>query len=173
MDPSSRAAEDGQMKRRGMVGDRIAIIRRLFDAWAAARLDSLLHHVDPAVEVDWSDSVAPYRGVYRGHDGWVELFGEIRHTFGEVASEPHDFVVAGQHVAVPNTARMRGRDGVDVVARSTLVFTFTGVKLVAVRVFQREDDALAAIRPTAPPAPRGRPTRGRARPVRAAAPCVD
>src|SRR4051794_40179665 len=161
------------MKRRGITGERIAIIRRLFDAWARARLDSLMDHVDPAVEVDWSESVAPYRGVYHGHDGWLELFGEIRHSFGEVVSEPHDFVVVGQHVVVPNTARMRGRHGVDVEARSTILFTFAGVTLVAVRVYQSQDDALAAISATARPVPRGRPTRGLARPVPAAAPCAD
>ena len=129
-----------------MVRERIAIARRCFEAWAAGCLHSVVHHVDPAVEVDWRESLAPYRGIYSGHAGWIALFDEIRAPFEEVRSELHGFAVAGQHVAVPNSARMRGRDGVEVLATSTLVFTFVGVRIVALRLFQREDEALAAIR---------------------------
>ena len=139
-------AARGRTAARGMVRERIAIVRRCFEAWAAGCLQTVAHHVDPAVEVDWSESFAPYRGIYSGHAGWLALFHEIRAPFEEVRSELHEFAVAGQHVAVPNAARMRGRDGVEVLARSTLVFTFVGVKVVALRLFQREDDALAAIR---------------------------
>jgi hypothetical protein len=73
------------------------------------------------VEVDWCESRAPYRGMYRGHDGWLRLFAEMRAPFEDVSSEPHRFVVAGQHVAVPYTVRVRGRDGIEVNARNTLV----------------------------------------------------
>jgi ketosteroid isomerase-like protein len=128
-----------------MARERVAIVRRCFDAWKTNRLASLAHHLAPDVQVDWSESLAPYRGIYTGHRGWLELFDEIRAPFDDVSAEPHEFVVTGQHVAVPNTVRMRGRDGVEVVATSTVVFTFVGVTLVALRLYQREIDARMAI----------------------------
>jgi SnoaL-like domain len=131
---------------RGMVRERVAIIRKCFEAWTTDRFESVAHHLDPAVQVNWCDSRAPYRGIYAGHAGWRQLFGQIRSMFAEVWSEPHDFVVAGQHVAVPHTARMRGRDGIEVAATSTIVFTFLGVRVVALRLYEREADAYAAIR---------------------------
>jgi ketosteroid isomerase-like protein len=130
---------------RGIARERVAIIRRSYEAWNAGCLDSVSHTMDPCVEVDWSDSLAPYRGVYRGHADWLRLFDQIRSPFEQVTTEPEDFIICGQHIAVPNTARMRGRDGVEVVAHSTLVFTFHGVKVVAMRLFQSEADARAAI----------------------------
>lgn len=135
----------GPRKAHGMLRDRVAIVRKCFEVWRTNQVDSLAHHLDPQVRIDWCESPAPYRGVYCGHSGLQHLFAEIRSPFAEVRSEPHQFVVAGQHVAVPNTARMRGRNGVEVVARSTLVFTFLGVKVVALRLYQREADAFAAI----------------------------
>jgi ketosteroid isomerase-like protein len=135
----------GRRVLRGMARERVAIVRRYFDAWKANCLESLAHHVDPHLEIDWSDSFAPYRGVYTGHAGLLELFGEIRGAFHEASSDLHHFFVIGQHVAVPNTVRLRGRDGIEVVATSTVVFTFVGVTLVALRLYQRETDALAAI----------------------------
>jgi ketosteroid isomerase-like protein len=138
-------ARPGSREARGMVRDRIGIVRQFFEAWKTNRMGSVTHHVDPAVEVDWCESIAPYRGFYLGHAGWLELFDEIRAPFEEVDSDADDFVVAGQHVVVPNVARMRGRDGIEVAARSTLVFTFRGLKLIALRLYQHHDDALVAI----------------------------
>jgi ketosteroid isomerase-like protein len=131
---------------RGMVRERVAIVRKCFEAWTTDRFESVAPHLDPAVEVNWCESRAPYRGIYAGHAGWRQLFGQIRSRFAEVWSEPRDFVVAGQHVAVPHTVRMRGRDGIEVAATSTVVFTFLGVRVVALRLYEREADAYAAIR---------------------------
>jgi ketosteroid isomerase-like protein len=130
---------------RGLRRERVAIVRRCFDAWMANRFDSLVHDVDPRVEVDWTESRGPYRGIYCGHRGLSELFAEMRTQFAEVTAEPHDFVVQGQHIAVAQTSRMRGRDGVEVLARSTVVFTFLGSKLIGLRLYERQADALAAI----------------------------
>jgi hypothetical protein len=130
---------------RALARNRIAIVRRCLHAWNQDRFAFLSHDVDAAVHVDWSESRAPYRGVYSGHSGWLDLFGEIRAGFENLVCEAHDFVVAGPHIAVPNTTRMRGRDGVEVVARSTVVFTFLCTKVARLRLYQDEAAARAAI----------------------------
>ena len=135
---------------RGMVRERVGIVRKCFHAWSTNRFESLAHHIDRDVEIDWSASLAPYRGTYTGHAGWRQLFDEIRAPFQEATAEADSVVVQGQHIAVRHVARMRGRDGVEVVARGALVFTFRGVKLIALRLYQHDGEAFAAIGSSSP-----------------------
>jgi ketosteroid isomerase-like protein len=45
---------------------------------------------------------------------------------------------------VPNTAHMRGRDGVEVIARSTFVYTVEDGQITRLRMFQERAEALEA-----------------------------
>jgi hypothetical protein len=45
---------------------------------------------------------------------------------------------------VPNTAHIRGRDGIEVVARSTYVFTVENGQITRQRMFQGRAEALEA-----------------------------
>jgi ketosteroid isomerase-like protein len=47
-------------------------------------------------------------------------------------------------VVVPNTAHLRGREGVKVIARSTFVFTVENGQITRLRMFQERADALKA-----------------------------
>lgn len=51
---------------------------------------------------------------------------DLRRVLDDVSGsqlEPHDFTEAGSEVVVWNTAHMRGRDGIEVSARTALVYT--------------------------------------------------
>ncbi len=50
----------------------------------------------------------------------------------------------GHCVVVPNTAHMRGRDGIEVVARSTFVFTVENGLQTRLQMFQEQAEALEA-----------------------------
>lgn len=114
-------------------------------AWNEADFEPSLDAVDPDITIDWSESHAPYAGVYVGIGGWRRLFRELPAAFSEARTELHEYVEAGPSVALRNTAHLRGRDGIEVTASSTIVFTFRDDKLVSIRLFQDHDDALAAI----------------------------
>ena len=93
--------------------------------------------------MDWSRSRGPLKGVYRGHaeleafwDGWL--------TFDWVELETYDLTEAGSEVVVPNTATFRGRQGIEVVARSAFVFTVEDGQIVRQRLFQERAEALEA-----------------------------
>jgi hypothetical protein len=58
--------------------------------------------------------------------------------------EPHDFTRTGSQVVVPNTAHLRGRDGIEVVARSTFVFTVERGLTTRLEMFQGQAEALQA-----------------------------
>ena len=62
-------------------------------------------------EVDWSRSRGPLKGVYRGREEVESFRNEFWSIFERVEIEAHGFTQAGCEVVVPNTARMRERDG--------------------------------------------------------------
>ena len=61
--------------------------------------------------------------MYRGFGEFLRFWTAYFAAFEEIAAEPERFIDAGESVIVPNVVHMRGRDGIEVTARSTLVFT--------------------------------------------------
>jgi ketosteroid isomerase-like protein len=68
-------------------------------------------------------------------------------TFEDVQLETHGFTEAGSEVVVPNTAHPRGREGIEVVARSTQVFTVENGQITRLRMFHERAEALEAVGP--------------------------
>jgi ketosteroid isomerase-like protein len=66
-------------------------------------------------------------------------------TWEDVQLEPHGFTEAGSEVVVPNTAHMRGREGIEVSARTALVFTVENGQITRLRLFDEQDEALEAV----------------------------
>jgi ketosteroid isomerase-like protein len=56
----------------------------------------------------------------------------------------HDFTEAGSEVVVSNTAHARGRDGIEVTARSAIVFTLENGQITRFRLFQEQAETLEA-----------------------------
>jgi ketosteroid isomerase-like protein len=57
----------------------------------------------------------------------------------------HGFTEVGSEVVVPNTAHLRGREGIEVIARSTFVFTVENGQITRLRMFQERAEALEAV----------------------------
>jgi ketosteroid isomerase-like protein len=126
-----------------MSEENVEIVRRAIEAWNQRDLPTMkaLWHSD--AEVDWSRSVGPLQGVYRG--GGVKAVGsEFWSTFETVELETHGFKPVGSHVVVPNTAHLRGREGIEVIARSTFVYTVENGQITRLRMFQEQAEALEA-----------------------------
>ena len=73
--------------------------------------------------------------------------------------EPHEFIEAGEHVAVPWTLRATGRDGIEVRARVTWTFTIRDGAIQRICMYQERQEALETLglsektlRPTPEPA---------------------
>ena len=56
----------------------------------------------------------------------------------------HSFTELGSEVVVPNTAHIRGRQGIEVTARSSFVFTVENGQITRFRMFQERAEALEA-----------------------------
>ena len=120
-------------------------MRRNFAAFNRRDRGAWLASYHPDAEIDWSRSRSPFKGVYRARRG-LEEFGDVFwSTWEEVRLEAHDFTDAGSEIVVRNTAHMRGREGIEVSARTALVFTVEGGRITRLRLFQDQDEALEAV----------------------------
>ena len=95
-------------------------------------------------EIDWSRSRGPLKGVYRGHGEHEAFWDEFWSTFEVVQLETYGITEMGSEVVVPNTAHLRGREGIEVTARSTQVFTVEDGQITRLRLFQERAEALEA-----------------------------
>ena len=95
------------------------------------------------VEIDWSRSPAPYRGIYRGRESALQFAEELQ-VWETVQIEAFDFIEAGDDVLVPHVVHLKGRDGIEVAVRATYVFTMEDQRCVRVRIYQDHAEALDA-----------------------------
>lgn len=64
--------------------------------------------------------------------------------FKSVRSKPKEFIDAGEHVVTPFTNHARGRDGIDLQARGTVVWTIRNGVIVRACLCQERQEALEA-----------------------------
>ncbi len=120
------------------------LVRRSFEAWNRRDLGTWLATFRADAELDWSRARGPYKGVYRGHRELVAFSNVFWSTFEDVQLETYGFAESGPVVVYSNTAHFRGREGIEVVARSTLVNTVENGQITRVRMFQERAEALEA-----------------------------
>jgi ketosteroid isomerase-like protein len=122
----------------------VEVVRRHSEAWNRRDLMTLFALWRSDAEIDWSRSRGPLKGVYRGHRELETFWSEFWSTFEVVELELSNFRQTGPYVVASNTAHMRGRDGVEVIARSTSVFTVENGQIARSRMFQERAEALEA-----------------------------
>jgi ketosteroid isomerase-like protein len=126
-------------------GQNVELVRAMIDAFNRQDLASGIAIAHPAGEIDWTRSLGPLKGVYRGHDGLREFWGAWWSVFEEVRIEPDEFIQTGDDVVVPNISHVRGRDGVRAAARSAHVYAVRDGKVWRLRLHQTREEALEAV----------------------------
>ena len=127
-----------------MSKENVETVRRNIEAWNRRDLTRWLALFRSDADVDWSRSRGPLKGVYRGHCELEVFWDAFWTTFEDVQVEMHSFTEEGSEVVVPNTAHLRGRQGIEVIARSTFVFTVENGQITRFRMFQKRAEALEA-----------------------------
>jgi ketosteroid isomerase-like protein len=128
-----------------MSQENVEVVRSHIEAWNRHDKAAYVASFRSDAEIDWSRARAPYRGVYRGREQQQEFWDEFWSTFEDSQLEIHNFTETGSEVVVWNTAHMWGRDGIEVTARSALVFTVKKGEITRLRLFQEQAEALEAI----------------------------
>jgi ketosteroid isomerase-like protein len=127
-----------------MSQENVEIVRRSIAAYNRRDFEAMRALNHPDVEVDWSASRGLQAGVYRGWEEVMRFYESFLGTFQEVVIEPDRLIESGESVIVPNSARIRGRDGIETVARSALVFEIRSSRIARIRLYQETREALEA-----------------------------
>jgi len=127
-----------------MSQENVEIVRRSLDAYCRHDVDTLRMLNHPELELDWSASRGSLAGVYRGFDEALRFYVEYYEVFEATVVEPDRFVESGDLVVVPNVVHQLGRDGIEVSARSTIVFAVHNRQITRICLYQHEDEALKA-----------------------------
>ncbi len=127
-----------------MPKENVEVARRAIAAYNRREFEAIRALNHPDVEVDWSASRGLEAGVYRGLEQVVRFFESFLDMFEEVEIKPDRFIESGPCVVVPNSAKLRGRDGIETVARSTLVFEVRDGRVARVCLYQETQEALEA-----------------------------
>ena len=123
----------------------VEVVKRVIDAYNQRDLAGLEALTHPDVELDWSASRGFVAGVYRGFDEFQRFWKSYFDAFEEIAAEAERFIDAGESVVVPNMVHIRGRDGIEVSARSAIVFTFRSHRITRICLYQETGEALKAV----------------------------
>ena len=128
-----------------MSQENVELVRRTIDAYNRGDRDTLQALNHPDVEIDWSASIGPEPRIYRGREQATDFFDNFLDIFELVHLAPEGFIEAGDKVVVPNSAQVRGRDGIETVARSTLVYEVRDGQILRMCLYQETADALEAV----------------------------
>jgi ketosteroid isomerase-like protein len=131
-----------------MSQENLEVVRTvLYLVFVRRDLDAALRLIDAEGVVDWTDSRAPYSGIYRGHaeirkawEGWTDAWDEWKPQIEEA------IVVDPDTVVVVTLVHARGTDsGVPVIAHGASVWVVRSGKVVHARLHQSKGDALEAV----------------------------
>jgi ketosteroid isomerase-like protein len=129
--------------------ENLTTVRQMIEAWNGGDFDAYFSYLDPACEVDWSRSIGPERGVYRGGEEVERLFRAYTEIFSAMTFDLGELVDSGPDVLVPNVGHITSRDGITATARSFFLMTFEQGRVVRLVLFNDEAEARAAIGATA------------------------
>jgi ketosteroid isomerase-like protein len=128
-----------------MSQENVEVVRASLDAYRRRDTVTLRALNHPDMELDWSASRGFQAGIYRGFDEALRFYDEYFAAFDTIIFEPLSFIDVDDSVVVPNVAHQRGRDGIEVTARSALVFTVRDRRISRICLYQRQEDALKAV----------------------------
>jgi ketosteroid isomerase-like protein len=126
--------------------ESVELVRRSTAAYNRRDLDGMLETWAQDAVLDWSNARSFDAGVYRGHGeirafteeffaSWDEVRVEI--TYGPV--EVEDGLVIAENVTY-----VRGRNGIEVQARSAWLITIRGGEQTSLTLYQTRQEALEA-----------------------------
>ena len=102
---------------------------------------------DEEFEFDNSNAMID-AATYRGVEGVREYLSLVRQMWERFRFEPEEYIPAGEEqVVVPIRITAVGRDGIETVAHSAVVYTVRSGKLARAKAFQNKADALESVAP--------------------------
>jgi ketosteroid isomerase-like protein len=126
-----------------MSEENVEIVRAAVDALNRGDFDAAFTAMAPDCEFDMSRAIGPAAGV-RSVDQERLLLEEFVRSWESFRFGVDDFIDGGDHVVIPFTNRVVGRDGIELQYRSTWVWTFREGAVVRACLYQERKEALEA-----------------------------
>jgi ketosteroid isomerase-like protein len=129
-----------------MSEENVELVRRVIDAFNRHDADLIASYIAPDGVADWSGSIAPYRGVYRGPEEWRDWLTSRLEVWSDARWEALELMeLDDERVLLVVRLVAQGRDsGVEVTASSGIVWTIHGGKVARAKLFQSKEEALEA-----------------------------
>jgi len=129
-----------------MSQENVERVRRGTEAFSRGDFEGFLENWAPDAVVDWTNSRGLEARVYRGHAD-IQAFAErFREAFEDFRVELVDLVEVEDGLLVAeNITYLRGRDGVEVQARSAWLITIRGGQTTSLTLYQTKQEALEAV----------------------------
>ena len=123
------------------------LIRAGFAAISSGDYEAALGWLTDDIVMDWSRSIGPAKGVYRGREEIRKLWESFQEAFESVTWTPEEIVeIDDDRLIVVNHVHMRGRgSGVEVDAVGVQLWTVRDGKGATLTLFQSKQDALDAV----------------------------
>jgi ketosteroid isomerase-like protein len=124
----------------------VELVCRVNDLFNAREVEQALDLVGDDFEMDWTNSIGPLKGVYRGRPGVLELWTSFLDAWESVRWDPQEIIeVDEERLILINHVRMRGRgSGVEVDATAAQLWTFTDGKARQIKLYQSKAEAFEA-----------------------------
>jgi ketosteroid isomerase-like protein len=124
-----------------------ALVLQFEGSWAKQDLEAVQECIHPAFEFDWSNSIGPFVGVYKGRDGLTRFWKDLHDTWDDFAPEAEEVIDCGaDQVITVDVVRGRGKgSGIPMHARGVMLWTLRDGKIARVKMFQTKDEALEAV----------------------------
>ena len=121
----------------------ISALRDAYTAFNRGDMDAAVQLLSS--DVDWSEPKEfPGGGTYHGRNAAKQYLTQSRAAWGEVNSEPEQFIPAGNRIVVFVHARVRARGSEEWQdVRLADVYTFHNGQAVSMRAFANRNEALS------------------------------
>jgi ketosteroid isomerase-like protein len=126
-----------------MSQENVEIVRRNYEAFGRGDVHAAFEDFAPDFELDMSRAIGTDRGVYSLNQ-FRRLSEEFLEAWETVQVRADELIDAGEHVVMPFTNRLRGRDGIEVQARGTWLCTIRDGLIVRICLYQEVQEALEA-----------------------------
>ena len=124
--------------------EKIEIVLRIVDSLNAREIDEALQYVADDFELDWSSSVGPLKGVYRGRGGAGTLWTLVLDLWTTVRWDPVEVIdVEDSRVILINRVQVR-RPGAFEDDIYPQLWTLSGDKAERVKLYRSKSEALDA-----------------------------
>jgi ketosteroid isomerase-like protein len=129
------------------MSNNIEVVERSLDAINRSDFDAVAAISTEDFELDFSNSIAPMSGIYRGRDGLKEFLASFSEVWAAMHFESEEMIeLDADRILMVAAVRARGHgSGIDVAASGALIWTVRGAEVAAVKMYQSKEDALEAV----------------------------